>query len=432
MFLSLLTLLLLSSVPIQKNELFFVEGDTLKIYNADLKLERIQIIHNPQKIKLDEMHTKIIEDQLYFLGQMSGEVYRIEENEILRLDKTTDHRMTINANVFVHNDTLLKYGGYGYWSQRNFIIYYDMKSAEWEVYKKRGDFKPNGQYDGLSLKKNNFIVFFGGSVVNENDRLESIDNTKVVRFDFNSNQFEELGETNRHFNFRNLIGATSEYVVLADGKYVLKIDPLANQVSRYIRPNVLWNYDSFKSTQNKFMFGNFYIVSRNNLGEIEYLKISEEEMFKEPVDTFPLYAKNNNYTQAYIWSSLILLTFLIFIVIRNQIKIKQLILTPKGFIIKKVLYPLLPSEYEVLKKLIENKRLNTQEVLTIIQKNNLSYAHNIRLKEQFIKELNIKLTTLFKILEDPILQNREEDDRRVKYLEIHPNSKRLFERFIIN
>jgi hypothetical protein len=123
---------------------------------------------------------------------------------------------------------------------------------------------------------------------------------------------------------------------------------------------------------------------------------------------------------------------LTFIVIRNQIKIKQLILTPNGFIIKKVLYPLLPSEYEVLKKLIENKRLNTQEVLTIIQKNNLSYAHNIRLKEQFIKELNIKLTTLFKILEGPILQNREEDDRRVKYLEIHPNSKRLFERFIIN
>ena len=57
MFFSLLTLLLLSSVPVQKNELFFVEGDTLKIYNADLKLERIQIIHNPQKIKLDEMLT---------------------------------------------------------------------------------------------------------------------------------------------------------------------------------------------------------------------------------------------------------------------------------------------------------------------------------------------------------------------------------------
>ncbi|MGA0049127.1 MAG: hypothetical protein ACO3GY_07915, partial [Flavobacteriaceae bacterium] len=132
------------------------------------------------------MHTKIIEDQLYFLGQMSGEVYRIEENEVLRLDKTTDHRMTINANVFVHNDTLLKYGGYGYWSQRNFIIYYDMKTAEWEVYKKRGDFNPNGQYNGLSIKKNKIIVFFGGSVVNENDRLESIDNTKVVRFDFNS------------------------------------------------------------------------------------------------------------------------------------------------------------------------------------------------------------------------------------------------------
>jgi len=432
MFFSLLTLLLLSSVPVQKNELFFVEGDTLKIYNADLKLERIQIIHNPQKIKLDEMHTKIIEDQLYFLGQMSGEVYRIEENEVLRLDKTTDHRMTINANVFVHNDTLLKYGGYGYWSQRNFIIYYDMKTAEWEVYKKRGDFNPNGQYNGLSIKKNKIIVFFGGSVVNENDRLESIDNTKVVRFDFNSKRFEELGETNQLFHFRNLIGATSEYVVLADGKYLLKVDPFANQVSRYIRPNVLWNYYSFKSIQNKFMLGNFYIVSRNNLGEIEYLKISEEEMFKEPLDSFPLYAKKNNYTQTYIWSSLILLTLLIFIIIRNQIKSKQLFLTPKGFIVKNVFYPLLPSEYEVLKKLIKNKRLNTQEVLTIIQKNNLTYAHNIRLKDQFIKVLNIKLTTLFKILEDPILQNREEDDRRVKYLEIHPNSKLFFERFIIN
>ena len=432
MFFSLLTLLLLGNISLQSNDVFFFEGDTLKIFDDNLELQSSELISNPDKILLDEMKFKIIKNKLYLLGRMSGEVYTIENNQIKRLDKTTDHRMTINANVFVHNDTLLKYGGYGYWSQRNFIIYYDSKSTEWEVYKKRGDFNPKGQYDGLSFKQNNEIIFFGGSVVNENDRLETKNNNKVVEFDFNTNSFEELGETNRPYNFKNLIGTSPEYILLADGKYILKIDALSNQVYRYNRPSVLWNYNSNKSTQNKFVSGHFFIVSRNNLGAIEYLKISEEEMFKEPVDSFPLYIKKNDYTKAYLWGSLFLLPILIFLVIKNYVKTKQLILTPNGFIIKKILYPILPSEYEILKKLIENKKLLTQEVLDVIQKNNLSYAHNIRLKEQFIKELNIKLTTLFKILEEPILQNRDENDRRVKYLEIHPNSRRFFEQIIIN
>ena len=137
MFFSLLTLLLLGNISLQSNDVFFFEGDTLKIFDDNLELQSSELISNPDKILLDEMKFKIIKNKLYLLGRMSGEVYTIENNQIKRLDKTTDHRMTINANVFVHNDTLLKYGGYGYWSQRNFIIYYDSKSTEWEVYKKR-------------------------------------------------------------------------------------------------------------------------------------------------------------------------------------------------------------------------------------------------------------------------------------------------------
>ncbi|MDC1250244.1 type IX secretion system membrane protein PorP/SprF, partial [Flavobacteriaceae bacterium] len=73
--------------------------------------------------------------------------------------------LSLGASVFLHNDTIFKYGGYGYWSQRNFMTYYNKSSKEWEVYRQNNTYLPIGSYNGLNFKQKQKVYFFGGSKV---------------------------------------------------------------------------------------------------------------------------------------------------------------------------------------------------------------------------------------------------------------------------
>jgi len=75
-----------------------------------------------------------INGEKYLFGRFN-DVYKLDGYSLKRIDKSVDSRVTIKAYVFKLNDTVIKYGGYGYWSQRNFMYYFDMTSFEWEIYK---------------------------------------------------------------------------------------------------------------------------------------------------------------------------------------------------------------------------------------------------------------------------------------------------------
>ena len=66
-----------------------------------------------------------VNSQIYFLDPLGGGVFEFQKDSLTRIDKSYKHRMQIDATVFVKNDTVFKYGGYGFWSVRNFITFFD-------------------------------------------------------------------------------------------------------------------------------------------------------------------------------------------------------------------------------------------------------------------------------------------------------------------
>ena len=75
-----------------------------------------------------------IKGEKYWFGGFN-EVYKLEGDSLKRIDKSVDSRVTIRSYIFKTNDTVIKYGGYGFWSQRNFMYYFDTTSFEWEIYR---------------------------------------------------------------------------------------------------------------------------------------------------------------------------------------------------------------------------------------------------------------------------------------------------------
>ena len=71
--------------------------------------------------------------QNYFLDPLGGGVFLFKNYILSRKDNSFQHKMQINSSQFIYKGNIYKYGGYGFWSDRNFITRFDIKTNEWEL-----------------------------------------------------------------------------------------------------------------------------------------------------------------------------------------------------------------------------------------------------------------------------------------------------------
>ena len=67
------------------------------------------------------------------LGKLN-DVYISKDDSLIKINKSFDSRINFGSYNFQISDTIIKFGGYGFWSQRNFLYYFDTSTYEWELY----------------------------------------------------------------------------------------------------------------------------------------------------------------------------------------------------------------------------------------------------------------------------------------------------------
>jgi hypothetical protein len=411
----LLNLLSIQDRNFDRQPILQIEKDTIKIYNDDLSIKSLRIIKNPKQIPFEKFKFKIINNEIYFFGGLSGEVYTIIEDSLNRLDATPDHRLNITSNIFVNNDTIFKYGGYGYWSQRNFNIYFDFQSKEWQVYKtSKESYNPMGSFYGLYLKSKEGIYFFGGKMVDETNRINQIKSEDVLYFDFKSKAFEKLGTSELEFNLSHYLVHDNEFVYLIKDTILYQVSPKDNTVNLYSYPNKLWSISKERNF-NTFKKDRYYIEVNDPLSnKSKLISLTKEELFKNPLGSLKLYNKDLDAKPALFFLVLFLVSILFLILLKIILNKKQILLKDASLMFKNIHYPLEKEEIAILKKLITSKRISTKEVLEIIEKKEYSYVHNTRIKDKTMKDLNLKLKMIFNFDKTPILEIRSSEDRRNK------------------
>src|SRR6056300_469127 len=414
-FYMLLNLLSIQDRIFDRQPILQIEKDTIKIYNDDLSIKSLRIIKNPKQIPFEKFEFKIINNEIYFFGGLSGEVYTIIEDSLNRLDTTPDHRLNITSNIFVNNDTIFKYGGYGYWSQRNFNIYFDFQSKEWQVYKtSKESYNPMGSFYGLYLKSKEGIYFFGGKMVDETNRINQIKSEDVLYFDFKSKGFEKLGTSELEFNLSHYLVNDNEFVYLIKDNILYQVSPKDNTVNLYSYPNKLWSISKERNF-NTFKKDRYYIEVNDPLSnKSKLISLTKEELIKNPLGSIKLYNKELDTKPALFSLILFLVSFLFFMLLKIIINKKQILLKDASLVFKNIHYSLEKEEIAILKKLITAKRISTKEVIEIIEKKEFSYVHNTRIKDKIMKDLNLKLKMIFNFHKPPIIEMRSSEDRRNK------------------
>ena len=419
MILSLKIVFISVFIQLSNNEYrYTVEDYTIKKENLNsLEIEVIPF-QNIDKINLDLYELIVKKKEYFFINDASGLVYKVQDNDLRRVDNSLDNRLLKDSYIFQHNDTIYRYGGYGFWSQRDFIIYFDESIREWEIYNTNNNsYSPAGSYKGVYFKNKNDVYFIGGQKVDEKNKLESIDNQDVVKFNFDSRSFEYLGKLNFNFDVYSLIVKDDEGFVINNGSQIAYIKPIENKVLLYDKTPIQLNLKNYqeKVTNNYFFDESYFLeVFSNQNFETNFFKISKSDFFNNNIEEFKLYDRSIEDSINLSTLFLIIIFIILILITYDRYRFNMILLSADGIIYKRVLNKLNKKEIDVIVKLINNEVITTKSILKIVENPNLSYPHNIKIKDQFLRELNLKLSTIFNTSYDPIIVKKSKTDARIK------------------
>lgn len=354
----------------------------------------------------------VVDSLQYFVSVEGGMVYQFINDTIKRMDNSFNHRMQHGSTVFIHNSKIFKYGGYGFWSVRDFFIYFDTITKEWEVDELINSKEiPQGTYGGFDIKTGNEIYLFGGVKIDPYKRLERILNDEVWKHNFKSHEWKYLG---KNAPIENGVKIKYKNKLLNAGlSNIAKIDVIGNKITLYehnlISPKLAPNFNSF------FLNSRFYLFTSKR-GKISLKIIEEKDFFGREISSGMFY---KNYKD---WAYLFLIYFmgpaLVLLMgwlgIRYYKKNTKIVLLENGLRFKNKFIEFDRESMEIIKTMLSEEEVYSNEILRIVEKDQYSPAHNERIKVQKLNDINLKIKTLIGINEDIVQSVKSKMDRRIK------------------
>ncbi|MFM8347262.1 MAG: hypothetical protein ACKOAR_04375, partial [Bacteroidota bacterium] len=158
------------------------------IHNASLPSRLIKTTAVPGIGVFSFDHTPHLSgNELLFTTPGSGMVYQVQHDSIVRIDHSYDHRVQKGAIEFLRHDTIWRHGGYGAWSARTIITFFDKANGEWSVLRPvTGDQPPPGLWNHNFHLDGDSLWVFGGNTLRKNDPETGEPSTAVWQFNFNN------------------------------------------------------------------------------------------------------------------------------------------------------------------------------------------------------------------------------------------------------
>lgn len=71
--------------------------------------------------------------------ESGGYVYEVRGNSVFRIDRSINQKSQFGSAKFLMGDTLVSFGGYGFWNFQNFFTYLNPMNREWEMFELNAD-----------------------------------------------------------------------------------------------------------------------------------------------------------------------------------------------------------------------------------------------------------------------------------------------------
>ena len=387
------------------------------IHRLDLSSLKIISSREIKNSKTSSFSTILKRNKLLFLENRGGDILALNSNDsLVKVDNSNISNFFIGSSIFIKKDTIFKHGGYGYWTQSNFLTYYEDFTKEWQIYPISQNSKiPPDIASHASLIIDDSYYFFGGASISENgSRVVSNLNEEVWCYNFKEKKWHLIGTFLRDHIIPIYTSFTkgSSLFILDDNKQLYEIDLLSNLITRYKIAPILYRF--IKEIKPIYYKGLVYFL--DDLGNIN--KISITELTKE-VEEITVFYKNQNFLQiVLIVTFFSIVFFIIFYSYKEYENNKKLKLLENGIRFKDKFIELEELSIAII-RMVEREEAELSKVYDLVKKNHLSKIQNERIKNQFIDQINMKLSVLTGEKEDFLIVSKSSFDKRYKTISIN-------------
>ena len=114
--------------------------------------------------EFNSQNFNVINDSLSTLIIISGggHVFSATKQSLIRLDSSVDQKNQFYSSLFKYNNQIYMYGGYGFWTFKDYITTFDKATGQWELVNIESDFIPDGRWKAISHVVNDKLYVLGG------------------------------------------------------------------------------------------------------------------------------------------------------------------------------------------------------------------------------------------------------------------------------
>ena len=390
------------------------KGDSLVVYKKNGTTKKVKAI---VKDSLDLSSFIPIQraDNLLFINYIGGQVLEWSRDTISRIDHSYEHRNQLNSAIFQRNDTIFRFGGYGFFESRNFFTYFDYKTKEWNSYKTKPGLLPPGLSGVKYFVDSDGFYLFGGNSIDPHDKYINHPNNEIWYFSFVTKTWTLKGEFTL---LTKLEGRTTDFQLgnqlfffLTDRMF--SFDVLNGQVVQYPTSSA---YNSINYSKPVFVTDNsikFSITANNN----NTLELLYEQNLESALENPVLIEKT--YTHSYVYwfvggLALVLSVVLLVWWIRQRKNVPMLSVDDALLYFNKKSMPLTPEESAFMGLFLNQTEVEVSDLLDVLQDTKVVYSQKMRIKEEIISSLNNKLYLLTGAKDFEIISKKSKADKRMK------------------
>ena len=357
-------------------------------------------------------------NKLYIVSNGAGPVFVYRNNTFERIDNSSLHKNQFGGARFIYNNKIHIYGGYGFWSFKSFITFFDENISQWDLLYNDSKYTPDGRWKPIYNIINDRLYVLGGrsgaaGSINQDESFSD-----VFYFDFIEKEFVSVGKLNPSVNPKYTLFSypkIDDNILIVNNKHLTKIDFENLTFTNYSRGKAFSGvdnkYPSFIDNQKLY-----YISDLNGEKLLNSINISSiDNEFNS--ETFPLIINESkiSLTQYVLFGLLIAFVFWIILKIFSfKDFIKGLILYDENNIyFNNDSVSITKNEQLLISYLSEKPFITAPQVNSIISDQQFAKSHFTSLRNKLVGDLNKKLFQLTRN-EKCIIETKDRKDNRIK------------------
>ena len=396
------------------------------IFEFKSKWEYTSFANNSFKKEINEIDalnhanffTVINSNKLYMVSNGAGPVFVYRNNTFERIDNSSLHKNQFGGARFIYNNKIHIYGGYGFWSFKSFITFFDENISQWDLVYNDSKYIPSGRWKPIYNIINDKLYVLGGRSGSAGSINQDESFSDIFYFDFIEKEFINVGKLNPRINPKYTLFSApkiDDNILLLNNAYLTKIDFVNLTFTNYSKglglSGVDNKYPSFIDDKNLY-----YISDLNGeklLNSIEIASIDND--FNS--ETLPLIINESKISVIQYLLFGFFIAFVFWIILK--------IFSFKDFIKGLILYDenniyfnndsvsITKNEQSLISYLSEKPFITAPQVNSIISDQQFAKSHFTSLRNKLVGDLNEKLFMLTNN-KKCIIETKLPEDNRIK------------------